>query len=164
MSVLSPSSELAENALKPSVNSFGPIEREIGPLPFDFTSYYDKEMGSGIRRWLWVFENLVDRGSLAAAKILTNQTESAYSVGGKRRFNLDPGLITLENFVLATGKNQPHRIYLGEGVFGDLTLIFTGGTFRPLEWTYPDYAHPNIIGLFNELRESYKCLLRQKKA
>jgi hypothetical protein len=70
-------------------------------------------------------------------------------------------LLTLENFVLATGKDRAHRIYLGDGIFGDLTLVFREGTYSPLQWTYPDYADPELILMLNELRESYKCKLQQ---
>ncbi len=146
------------------VEEFGPIESEIGPLEFDFTSYYEDELGKGIRRWLWVFRDLVERDELANVKCLTNEAEKAYSSGGKRRFNLDPGFLSLENFVLATGKIRAHRIYLGRGIFGDLTLIFRKGSYRPLEWTYPDYASPELIGKLNGLRGIYKCTLEQWKA
>ena len=69
--------------------------------------------------------------------------------------NLDPGLITAERLVLATGKNYSHRIYLGKGIFADLTLVFFKGTYRPLPWTYPDYQDPRTIGMFNKIREKY---------
>ena len=120
-----------------SFRNWVPVEEELGPLDFGFTTYYDDEMGPGIRRWLWAFADLVDRSELARIKCLTNRVEQTYSVEGRRRFNLDPGLMTLGNFVLATGKDNAHRIYLSDGIFGDLTLIFRGGSYRPLEWTYP---------------------------
>jgi hypothetical protein len=137
----------------------GDIEELIGPLAFNFTRYYDAEMGAGIRRWLWVFSNLVDRAELARIKCLTNEIEQSYTMGTKRRVNLDPGLMTLGNFVLATGKNNAHRIYLRDGIFADLTLIFRSGSYRPLEWTYPDYAAAELIGILNRLRKNYKCTL-----
>lgn len=144
------------------VRELGPIEEEIGPLAFNYTSYYDGEMGSGILRWLWCFAELVDRETLVGIKCLTNTIEQAYTVEGKRRFNLDPGLMTLGNFVLATGKNNAHRIYMGNGIFADLTLIFRAGTYRPLEWTYPDYADRDLIAILNKLRENYKCRLMEQ--
>jgi len=140
--------------------AFGPIDTERGPLAFPFTSYYDAEIGSGIKRWLWSFENLVDRGELARIKCLTNEIEQSYTIEGRRRFNLDPGFLTLANFVLATGKENAHRIYLEQGIFADLTLIFRSKTFRPLEWTYPDYADPKLIEILNGIREHYKCQLK----
>jgi hypothetical protein len=66
----------------------------------------------------------------------------------------------MERLVLATGKNYIHRIYLAKGIYADLTLIFNKGTFKPLAWTYRDYADPEIIAVLNQLREHYKNKLR----
>jgi hypothetical protein len=159
VSVLTPQREAVEMAQSLLVSDLGPVEEEIGPLAFPYTSYYDAEMGSGISRWIWSFERMIDRAEIVRIKCLTNEIEQAAAVGGKRRFNLDPGLLTLGNFVLATGKNNAHRIYLGKGIFADLTLIFRSKTYNPLEWTYPDYADPELIRILNRLRESYKCKL-----
>lgn len=161
ISVLATGRERAEAAAPLLVRQFGPLEQVVGPFTFDFTSYYDREMGPGIQRWLWVFSNLVDRSELARIKLVTNEVESSFLVDGKRSFNLDPGLLTLENFVLATGKNRAHRIYLRDGIFADLTLVFRKESYRPLPWTYPDYSDSELILMLNELRESYKCKLRQ---
>lgn len=144
------------------VEQLGPVEEEVGPLPFEFTSYYDEELGAGINRWLWVFADLVEGSDLVRLKCLTNDLERAFARRGRRTFNLDPGLMTLGNFVLATGKNNAHRIYLGKGIFADLTLVYRGGSYIPLEWTYPDYADPELIGILNTLRETYKWKLRRK--
>jgi hypothetical protein len=160
VSVLTPCPRLLDEVVLPLTTELGPIEEVVGPLAFQYTSYYDPEMGSGIQRWLWSFERLTDRSELARIKLLTNRVEQDYTDNGKRRVNLDPGLMTLGNFVLATGKNNAHRIYLSEGIFADLTLIFRSGSYRPLEWTYPDYADPPLIGILNRLRETYKCALQ----
>lgn len=161
VSVLTPFQDMLAEVAQPLTRELGALEEVVGPLAFEYTSYYDAEMGTGIRRWLWSFERLVDRSQLANIKLLTNEVEQAYTDYGKRRVNLDPGLMTLGNFVLATGKNNAHRIYLSEGIFADLTLIFRSGSYRPLEWTYPDYADPLLIGILNRLRETYKCVLQQ---
>jgi hypothetical protein len=135
---------------------FGILEETVGPLDFEFTSYYDSELGPGIRRWILSFTDLLSRDNLATVKLFTNGLEQKYSVNEKRMINLDPGFLTLGNFVLATGKNNAHRIYLSDGIFADLTLIFRAKTFQPLEWTYPDYADHNLIAILNALREKYK--------
>ncbi len=138
---------------------FGPIEEVIGPLEFTFTNYYDSELGAGICRYLLAFSELIDRSSLCRVKLLTNDLENVYMNDQSRVFNLDPGFLTLGNFVLATGKNNAHRIYLDQGIFSDLTLIFRRGSFRALEWTYPDYSDQTMIETLNLLREKYKCKL-----
>jgi len=162
VSVLAADRQALSAAKSLLVRELGPLDEEIGPLAFNYTSYYNGEMGQGIMRWLWCFADLVDREALVGIKGLTNTVEQAYTVEGKRRFNLDPGLMTLGNFVLATGKNNAHRIYLGKGIFADLTLVFRAGTYRPLEWTYPDYADRELIAILNRLRESYKCRLMEQ--
>ncbi len=162
VSILSAEPKLPAIVDRLLVERLGPLEECLGPLAFDFTSYYDAEMGSGIQRWIRSFGDLVDRAELAHIKCLTNEIERAYTVDGRRRVNLDPGLMTLGNFVLATGKNNAHRIYLKNGIFADLTLIFRFGSYRPLEWTYPDYADARIIEILNKIRQGYKCTLEQK--
>ncbi|MGC8605672.1 MAG: DUF4416 family protein [Desulfomonilaceae bacterium] len=140
---------------------FGPLEEVLGPFKFDFTTYYDIELGSGIKRWMVTFSRLVDPASLADIKKSTNKIEQKYTFEGRRRFNLDPGLITLGNFILATGKNNAHRIYLKHGIFADLTLIFRRASYRPLEWTYPDYVDSVLIGVLNRIRAMYKQKLEK---
>jgi hypothetical protein len=122
---------------------------------FDFTPYYGKEMGRPLfRRWAF-FKDLVPQDHLTGIKIQALELEEQWLHQGKRRLNIDPGLITAERLVLSTGKNYSHRLYLGQGIFGDLTLIFNQGSFQPLPWTYPDYREEGAIGLFNRVREKY---------
>ncbi|MEW6352560.1 MAG: DUF4416 family protein [Thermodesulfobacteriota bacterium] len=161
VSLLTPRKDLADQALPELIGELGPLREEIGPIEFGFTTYYEKEMGPGIRRWLWIFEQLVDRERLFHIKCLTNRLEQLYTIEGRRQFNLDPGLLSLENLVLATGKNRANRIYLRDGIFADLTLMYVAGRYRPLEWTYPDYADARLLEILNRLREGYKCQLKQ---
>jgi hypothetical protein len=142
---------------------FGPVEDVVGPLKFEFTTYYDMELGKGIRRWIISFANVVDPSGLAEIKLATNEIEQRYSKEGRRQFNLDPGLITLGNFVLATGKNNAHRVYLNKGIFADLTLIFRRASYGPLEWTYPDYSDSVLLDVLNRIRESYKQKLEKQR-
>jgi hypothetical protein len=109
-------------------------------------------MGSPLHRRFLSAERPVSRDALPAIKIAMESIEAEFSEGGKRTVNLDPGLLSPENFILATGKNYSHRVYLGMGVFADLTLVFRNGGYQPLPWTYPDYASEEIRSLLRELR------------
>ena len=129
-------------------------------LPFDRTHYYEKEMGPGLRRIFVSYANPVDRESLIAIKLYAHQVETTFSSEGRRRVNIDPGYISLENLVLATFKGYSHRIYLGQGVFAEVTLIFEKGSFRPLQWTYPDYVSVEVIGIMNKIRARYRDQLK----
>lgn len=70
--------------------------------------------------------------------------------------NLDPGLLSLTSLVLATAKGRAHRIALSDGIWADLTLIWSKGAFVPLEWTYADYRDEEVRALFSQWREDLK--------
>ncbi|HYB19437.1 MAG TPA: DUF4416 family protein, partial [Thermodesulfobacteriota bacterium] len=96
-----------------------------------------------------------------SVKLWTNALEGqTLNEQGGRRVNIDPGHLAAAKFILATGKDYSHRIYLGEGIYGDLTLIFQKGTFSPLPWTYPDYASEPLLGIINLLRRRYLWQLK----
>jgi hypothetical protein len=130
---------------------------------FDYTSYYEKEMGTPLYRRMISFLDLIDPVQLPEIKLVTNQIESQFVKGQKRFINIDPGYIVPERFVLATGKNYTHRIYLNKGIFADLTLIFQKGQFQKLPWTYPDYAANNVKNFLNNVRQHYIILMRENK-
>jgi len=99
---------------------------------------------------------LIDPNDLVDLKIWTVELEARFSDDmARRQVNIDPGYISIERLVLATGKNNVHRIYLGRGVWADLTLIFQQGEFRPLPWTYPDYASEAVRTVMQDIRRKY---------
>jgi len=152
----------AESCLLKLMDRFGPADYSSRELPFDLTDYYRPEMGGPLRRRFFTFVNLVDPGELCNIKLFTSELEKEFAKAGSRTVNLDPGLISMTNFVLATGKAAPHRPYLGRGVYADLALVFEAGTFKALAWTYPDYQAPEAIAFLNRARGAYKIELRER--
>jgi len=135
---------------------FGEIDSISEKLPFNLTDYYTKEMGSLLFRHFITFERLISIPLLPDIKKTTNHLEEKYAFpNGNRRVNIDPGYLCLEHVVLATTKGYTHRPYLRDGIYADLTLIYRNKSFRPLDWTYPDYRQDEIIGLFNRFRKKY---------
>jgi hypothetical protein len=128
------------------------------------TDYYREEMGENLVRRFITFGDLIRPESLPEAKKRTDLLEGRFlNTAGGRNINLDPGYIALEHLLLATNKKYTHRPYLGNGVYADLTLIYREKSFRPLEWTYPDYASAEIIELLNRLRERYRLQLQERE-
>jgi hypothetical protein len=113
-----------------------------------------------LQRVIVTFQPLVDPGDLPAIKRLTNEMEQASAHDGKRRVNIDPGYVSLGKMVLATTKDHAHRLYLGQGIYGEGTLVYQRGAFRPWPWSYPDYASERYCALFLEIRARYKAQLR----
>ncbi len=141
----------------------GPIAERTEIASFSQSDYYRPEMGEGLRRYFLLFEPLLERDLLARIKLGANGIEHSRSEGGRRAVNVDPGYIALEQVVLGTTKGFSHRIYLGQGIFADLTLLYENGSYRRLKWTYPDYGSDQLILLLNGWRERYKRLLRCRR-
>ena len=146
-------------ALNALVSDFGPMDFLSGSRAFTYTAYYDDEMGRAIRRQTASFMNLVAPESLPDIKLRTNEIETSLLGDGKRRVNIDPGLLSQERFVLATGKNFTHRVYLRAGIHADLTLVYQKGAYSPLPWTYPDYREPEFLHYLKVLRKKLKFQL-----
>jgi hypothetical protein len=168
-SLFSAREELLEEAKARLGQEFGLIDYKSGLLPFDHTTYYEAEFGGNLKRRFVAFEELVHPGKLAEIKLRTNALEMEWAVEGKRRINIDPGYVSHSKLALATTKNHAHRIYLGpvlssskgQGIYAEVTLHFRDGTFQPWPWTYPDYASPPLIAIFNHIRELYVKQLRE---
>jgi len=164
MSLFSSEKELVPKIMGQLSDSYGEADWTSPEIFFDRTRYYEKEMGWPLYRRFLSFKNLISPEMLVKVKLKTNEIEKTYLKGKQRRINIDPGYISLERLVLATGKNYIHRIYLQKGIYADLTLVFKRGGFVTLDWTYPDYADPKMIDCFNTIRSQYLVQLREGKS
>jgi hypothetical protein len=160
----------------------GKIDFQSREFAFNYTGYYESELGSNLKRRFLSFKKLIRPEALPAIKVFTNRVEdklaqinferrSAFSVQRVRRtqnteritpneknrsINIDPGYLDMAKLVLATTKDFCHRIYLGSGIFGEITLVYRKDSFQPWEWTYPDYRSREYIETFNRIREIYR--------
>jgi len=154
---------LLEPAAKLLAENFGPVDMISSWMAFDYTDYYERETGSPLFRRMLTFQTLTEQTALADIKIITNEIEKNFSKDGMRNINIDPGYMLHERFVLASGKNFTHRIYIGKGIYADLTLIYTKGGFQTLPWTYPDYADKKMRVWLKQVRDRYVRELRSEK-
>ena len=143
--------------------AFGQPDFVSEVLPFEYTDYYTAEMGTGLVRRFVTFERLIGPEELPAVKLCTNALEERFSEGGARRVNIDPGYVARQHFILATGKGYSHRPYIGRGIYADLTLEYRKETYRPFEWTYPDYRAPETLEMLNGLRKRYRMQLKSRQ-
>lgn len=141
---------------------FGSVDMVSSWMPFDYTTYYEPEMGTPLYRRLMTFKDLINQDQLPEIKLTTNRLEHIFSQNGRRRVNIDPGYLLYERFVLASGKNFSHRIYIGNGIYADLTLIYQGGGFKKLPWTYPDYADAPMLAFLTQVRNKYGADLKNR--
>jgi hypothetical protein len=143
--------------------AFGPLACVSPRYPFNHTKYYDATMGADQLKQLLAFDQMVGQDQLAGIKRQTIQMERKLAQQGtfseQRPLNLDPGLLTLGKFLLATTKDQAHRIYLRDGIYAEVTLRFQDGRYEPWPWTYADYREPEVAEALKEFRNYYRQLL-----
>jgi len=135
---------------------FGKIVLTSPDFSFHHTKYYHKSMGTNLIKRLLVFDAIVSAGCLPATKRFTIGLEEELAASGRypeeRPLNLDPGLVQLGKFLLATTKDQAHRVYLHDDIFAEVTLRFQAGAFEPWEWTYADYREESVRAFLNQAR------------
>ena len=138
------------------IAQFGPVDLESPVYPWTHTTYYEKELGPDLKRQFLFFKQPVSPDALHEIKRFTNDLEQrwvrATAEGNLRRINLDPGYLAPSKIVLATTKDYAHRIYLRDGIYAEVTLVYQGKSFVPLPHTYPDFRSEEYIALFNEAR------------
>ena len=143
---------------------FGTIDLRSPEFLFDLTDYYEEQMGVNLKRRFLSFADLIDPDRLPDVKLQTNALER--ELGTRRTWtvarpiNIDPGYITSSKLVLATAKDYSHRIYIGRGIYAEVTLSFVSGHFEPSPWTYPDYRTDQYLSWFGEVREMYSKTLK----
>ena len=63
--------------------------------------------------------------------------------------------LSLGKLILATTKDQCHRVYLGRGIFAEVTLFYKQKTFNPWPWTYRTIK-AEYLEIFNSIRAIYQ--------
>ncbi|MEI6079843.1 MAG: DUF4416 family protein [bacterium] len=138
------------NELKEKIGEFLTTSKDIA---FVWSDYYEPEMGKDLKRVFVVYKEVIQRDEIVRIKRLTDEMEKEYLCNGKRTVNIDPGLLCLENIILATNKPFFHRIYLTNGVYAEVTLFYKHGSFNPVEyWSYPEYRSTPVLDFFNKAR------------
>jgi hypothetical protein len=145
--------------------AYGPVGLASEPFDFLQTTYYETTMGAGLRKQLLCFRDLLSADGLPPVKLHTNALErelaEARLFEEERPLNLDPGLLSLGKFMLATTKDQSHRIYLSQGIFAEVTLRYEAREFVPWPWTYADYRQDCVRTFLNKARDYYRGRLRE---
>jgi hypothetical protein len=147
------------------------VERQLGPIAmqsqryeFSESAYYQPTMGEGLKKQFFVLGRFYDPSKLASDKHLANRLEIDFAASHPtqevRPLNVDPGYFSLTKLVLASTKNREHRVYLQEGVYGEVTLAYRDQTWQPMQWTYPDYQREDFRLFFESARQHLLLQMR----
>jgi len=151
---------ILEKSLELLTKLYGDILFKSQQINWNYSEYYNNELGKNILRQFVFFKNLIDPANIVDIKIQTNKFEEMFLDNNRRRINIDPGYISLAKIVLATTKNYSHRIYLGRGIYAEVTLIYKNNTFIPFFYTYKDYRGKEYIDIFLKARNELKNILK----
>jgi hypothetical protein len=157
-------SEALYQAIKERLaGSFSPVDLESDVFAFDFTTYYNQEMGTPLFRRFVSFKELIPPEQLPGTKLLTNQIELESACEGNRVINLDPGYLSDANVVIATTKNYYQRIPLQKGIYAHMEYVIKGKNICLLEWTYPDFKSAGYLDFFQRLLRLYKSEIKEMR-
>jgi len=154
--ILTVSTTYMDTVLPELVSKFGPLDYRSEPIPFTVTDYYSQEMGFPLKRIFVSHEKLINPADLPDIKRLTTKVEDMCREDSNRRINLDPGYMDYHKIVLASFKYGGYKLYLGHGVYGDMTLHYAKGNFQAFNWSFPDFKLNLYNEIFLKIRQFYK--------
>ena len=131
---------------------WGVTEIQSEPVPFDKTDYYH-EIAGKLSRVFLCFPGLVNPEGLTVWKHQAIELE-AQSRQPVRAVNIDPGYVDGARLVLASTKDHAHRIYLRDGIFGEVTMRYRFKKWQSFDYTFPDFAS----GVYDEFLSAVRKL------
>ena len=154
MGILYANDQILAQAVFRLIQTCGPLACNGPTIPFAFTKYYEEEMGVDLKKTFIAFTQPMKREMLAAIKQSTNKIENDLSKQGKRTVNIDPGYLTEHQFVLASAKEHPYRIYLDKGIYAQLILVYAKSGWISVEKTFADYQNKEVQEFLTNIRQS----------
>jgi hypothetical protein len=140
---------------------FGEIERTGGPFDFGYTDYYGG-ISPNLARYFISFRGLGRAGCLVGWKefAIEIEAESAPASGAGRRVNVDPGYVDGARLVLASTKDNAHRIYLDRGIYAEVTLCRRKSGWESFSYTFPDFRSGAYDAFLDRVRLDWKSDIR----
>lgn len=160
VSVISGSPDSMAGVLPELCGYFGEVILRSKPFPFDMSTYYEPEMGTGLNRTWFCFSRLRDPSELPEWKRFCFGVEEGCSEGPGRTVNLDPGYLDHGKLVLASFKPAPDKVYMGDGVWAHTCLRYRFGDFCGPDHSFPDFIDGRFNVFFREAKRLYRLLLR----
>lgn len=162
--ILAADERCLEAAKTAFIEEYGDADIVSPVYPFDMTGYYKEQAGTEILRQFVSIAKPIDPGQLAAIKHQTNRIEreqaNVLKTTYPRPVNLDPGYIEPSKLVLASTKNFAHRVYIGDGMWAEVTLTYNKGIWQVYPYTFPDFKSGRYNDFLSQVREKLVSQLR----
>lgn len=155
--ILTNKPELLPQIIKKLSWHFGDLDFISPWFPFEYTNFYESEMGTGLKRCIVSFKKPLPTQLLPKTKKWTQKVEDKFRCQGKRVVNVDAGYMDYCKVVLASGKSGGHKVAIADQCFADMILDYQKGSFHHFPWTFPDFAS----GIYNDALIKIRNLFKE---
>jgi hypothetical protein len=152
MAVMYSSEDLFDSARFDLIEKYGDLRSESDPYDFNFTKYYEKEMGKNLKKKFLIFKKEVSKEDLESVKFFITEIEEKLAINGNRKVNIDPGYLSSKELILATWKGKDFKEKISEKVWVHKVLEFDGNEVVEFFHTFADY----------KVKENQKFILGNK--
>lgn len=139
---------------------WGLTDYESATAPFQGISPAIDEIGAPLFYSIVAFEKLIDPAQIVFIHRACIQLEEKYRHQGKRKIFLNAGYLDSHKVIYSSSTASPTKIYHSDGVYLDLTILFTKDKLQPLPWSFPDFKNHLYDDHFLTLKEEYKKALK----
>ena len=147
--------EILTNVINELKNNFETIISKSSEYDFNFTSHYEDEFGSNLKKIIIIFDNKINKKDLVEIKNKTADIEKNYSIDGKRKINIDPGYFNGKEVVLASFKRKRFKEDLGNNIFVHKVLEIENWNFKEFFHTFPDFKSKLVQDFFLTIIKQY---------
>jgi len=117
---------------------------------------YINEMRSDLSNIIFVTSNNIDFKQLSLIKNKLVEIEDYYSLDGRRTFNLNPGMLSINGLSLASHKPSNIRNAISKDVWIERQLVSENEQLKPMSNTFSEFLYSNRIHLLNQIILSKK--------
>ena len=143
MAIMYSSEDVFTKTKNDLISKYGEVKAEGSSYAFSFTDYYEKEMGSNLKKKFLIFNKEISKQDLIDIKLFITEIEEKYSINNKRTINIDPGYLSSKEFVLATFKQRSFKEKIHDKVWLHKVLEFDGNNIKHFFHTFADYKDKN---------------------
>ncbi len=154
--------EILEEVIEALVAKYGEVDLRTTPVPpvAPEDGETDEEASPPSPTLQFVsFDRLADPGKLARYGKASRRIERELLGRPRSRreppVQIAPGYVTSANVILSSTRNAAHRIYLGQGIYGEVSLVSHDGQLHPNPWTAREDAAPAVLEFFRAAWQRY---------
>ena len=150
--------EILEEVIEALIAKYGDVDFQTAALGGAEESAGETSPPPPTRKFV-SFERLVDPGKLARFGKASLRIERELLGRPRSRrevpVKISPGYVTSANVVASSTRNATHRVYLGQGIYGEVSHVLLDGRLKPNSWTPSADASPPVLQFLQSAWQRY---------